>query len=495
MSDKEKNVASSNEEKIEASLNKTEEYNEEQLHDELERLADTFRTELQKAKEQGAELTEEQIEAIEEKAIGNGISKDELCECCGERKKDTSISENYPYCSECRELMKKYPISVASIVIAVVVIFIAMVSAANFVTDFSGYNKARLAKDADSENKKFSAVEYYDEAISFFNEKEIVPKKLLKDSAYNVFSTLPKGVASLKDTSDRLDKALSDFEAKLPIYAGFKDLRDTALTMYKSFNAFYALLEEVDFDSFDTESREQVTDLYNKIGALVNKEDTIKNMDGSGNVTITYDKASILFAQFMFSYSYGQYDLAYDALTALNEIAPEYVAMYGYELAIIEIQYGNYKKATTLADTILLNNAEDSSAYIIYAYNNRMKGKLDKAISYAEKGIALEEKNPDLYRQKAIALMLKGDYQSAIGVLDTALSYEKYNVLYYTYLVAATELGDERALEKINNEIKTLEGETPARVQEYLDGKLTVEELFMEGTGDVEWHIYTFLQE
>ena len=48
-----------------------------------------------------------------------------------------------------------------------------------FITDFDGYNSARLAKEADSENKRFSAVEYYDKAIAFFDEKEIVPKKLL----------------------------------------------------------------------------------------------------------------------------------------------------------------------------------------------------------------------------------------------------------------------------------------------------------------------------
>ena len=41
-------------EELEAALDKTEEYAEEELHDELEKLAATFRNELNKAKEQGA---------------------------------------------------------------------------------------------------------------------------------------------------------------------------------------------------------------------------------------------------------------------------------------------------------------------------------------------------------------------------------------------------------------------------------------------------------
>ena len=110
-------------EELEAALDKTEEYAEEELHDELEKLAATFRNELNKAKEQGAVKIGE-VAVVDEH--NNVIPKEELCECCGERRKDTTVSANYQYCSECRERMKRYPISLVSVFIAVVVTVIAI---------------------------------------------------------------------------------------------------------------------------------------------------------------------------------------------------------------------------------------------------------------------------------------------------------------------------------------------------------------------------------
>ena len=60
-----------------------------------------------------------------------------------------------------------------SVVIAVVMIVIAVTGVSSFLTDFTGYNSAYLAKKAESENQKKSAVEYYDSAISYFDEKDI----------------------------------------------------------------------------------------------------------------------------------------------------------------------------------------------------------------------------------------------------------------------------------------------------------------------------------
>ena len=91
-------------EELEATLDKTEEYAEDELHDELEKLAETFRNELNKAKEQGAVKIGE-VAVVDEN--NNVIPKEELCECCGERRKDLSVSANYQYCSECRERMKR----------------------------------------------------------------------------------------------------------------------------------------------------------------------------------------------------------------------------------------------------------------------------------------------------------------------------------------------------------------------------------------------------
>jgi hypothetical protein len=82
--------------------------------------------------------------------------------------------------------------------------------------------------------------------------------------------------------------------------------------------------------------------------------------------------------------------------------------------------------------------------------------------------------------------MLKKDFEGAVKELETGLSYGEYGVIYYTYLVALTELNDTAKLEKVNEILKNSGLDTPERVQQYLDGALTCKQLFMEGTGDIE---------
>lgn len=471
-----------NEEALESSLDKSDNYEQETLNDELEKLAETFRTELKKAKEQG-EVKVSENEVVDEN--DNVIPKEELCECCGERRKDTSVSQNYAYCSECRELMKRYPLNFSSVVVALAIILVAVFGVAGFVSDFSGYNSAKIANDADRENKKFSAVEYYVDACSFFEEKELVPKKLYRDSAENIFSTLPEGVASFNQVSEIIDLALSDFEAKLPIYNGYENLRDKSLTMYNTFNAFYAILNNIEYQNLSVDDKDTILKVYKETGDLIGKELTIKSMTGE-DITVVYDEAAVLFSQFMFAYSYEEFDKAYDCLKKLNELYPEHISMFGYELAILEIQSGNFKEANSLADKLIVNNAEDSSPYGIYTYSYRMKGNYKKSLEYAEKGFEINKEDSDLYRQKAITLLLQGEAKEAQKVIEEGSSLGEYAVMYYTYLIIANEAGDTDKVAEIQEILDDAQVETPEKVQKYLDGKLSYKKLFTEGTGDIQ---------
>jgi len=471
-----------NEEALESSLDKSDNYEQETLNDELEKLAETFRTELKKAKEQG-EVKVSENEVVDEN--DNVIPKEELCECCGERRKDTSVSQNYAYCSECRELMKRYPLNFSSVVVALAIILVAVFGVAGFVSDFSGYNSAKIANDADRENKKFSAVEYYVDACSFFEEKELVPKKLYRDSAENIFSTLPEGVASFNQVAEIIDLALSDFEAKLPIYNGYENLRDKSLTMYNTFNAFYAILNNIEYQNLSVDDKDTILKVYKETGDLIGKELTIKSMTGE-DITVVYDEAAVLFSQFMFAYSYEEFDKAYDCLKKLNELYPEHISMFGYELAILEIQSGNFKEANSLADKLIVNNAEDSSPYGIYTYSYRMKGNYKKSLEYAEKGLEINKEDSDLYRQKAITLLLQGEAKEAQKVIEEGSALGEYAVMYYTYLIIANEAGDTDKVTEIQKILDDAQVETPEKVQKYLDGKLSYKKLFTEGTGDIQ---------
>ncbi len=480
--EKEMNSSNENEESLEASLDKTEDYEQNQLNDELEKLAETFRVELKKAKESG-EIKVSDNEVVDEN--DNAIPEEELCECCGERRKDKTISESYEYCEVCRERMKRYPINFASVIIAISVILVSVLGVTGFISDFSGYNLAKSARDCDKKSEISTAISFYDSSIAFFEDKDIVPKALYKDSAVDVFAVLPQGVVSFYDVSQRVEKALSDFEAKLPIYNGYEELRNKALIMYDTYYAFYTILRNDEYADFDPENKEMINDIYAEVGKLNGQEYTIESMSGEKE-KVTYDETMILFSQYMFLSAYGDYNQAYECIKQIREKYPEYIQMYGYDLATIEIQYGNYKTAIELADALKANNAEDSSPYILYAYKERMAGEHEKAIEFVNQGLKVDAEATELYRQKAIALLLMGKKDEALKEIKTAFECEQYGVLYFTYLVIATEAGAEEQVEEITKIIEESGLETPEKIQKYLDGKLSYKKLFTEGTGDIE---------
>ena len=468
------------EEKIEAELDKSEDYEQQRLNEELEKLAETFRAEMKKAKEENKNVFDE-LEAEEK----SGIPKEELCECCGKRKKDTSVSENYPYCTECREGMKKYPFNISSLVTAIAIVVVAVFGVLGFVTDFNGYNLARAAKEADRNNEKYTAVENYVAACTIFEEKAVVPKLLYRESAENIFATLPEGVKSFYQITEIIDSSMSPVEAKLPIFKGYIDLRNRAATMYSTFNSFYGIYNNMEYAGLTPEDKENVLKLYNEIAALKDKELTIEDVNGD-ELTVIHDEAAVLFSQFMFAYSFGQHELAYESLKELDEKYPELISMYGYELAVLDIQSGNFKSANSLAKRVMEVNKEDSSAYDIYVYSYRMKGDYDKSIAFADLGLEVDPANSDLYRQKAITLLLKGEKKEALAVIEEGLALGDYPIMQCICLIIANENGDTKKVEEMKSKLDEYKIELPEKVQKYLAGELSYKKLFTEGTGDIE---------
>ena len=74
---------------------------EDALVQELEGIRDLLQQELDKAGEEP--LIQALDETQEEPQEDEAIPEEELCTCCGERRRDTSFGEDYPYCTECRE--------------------------------------------------------------------------------------------------------------------------------------------------------------------------------------------------------------------------------------------------------------------------------------------------------------------------------------------------------------------------------------------------------
>lgn len=474
------------EDNFSSAIDKSQEYSDKALDDELEKLAETFRQELKKAQA----MTEEEL-------IKNGIiiqqyeddegviPEEELCKCCGEQRRDKKYGESYEYCKNCREAMRRYPLSIPGIVTLAAMVFVAVVSIFSFAADFNIYNTVRQGDKYLSENKKYSALTSYDTAISSFETLEIAPEKLYLKTAEIVYDTMPESIYSLEDVSYRIESALSDFELGLPIYAGYKALNKEVLTMQSTFYEFYNIMNSEEFADYDIKNDEQYEELMTQIGSLIDKEVSVTYNDKSTEM-VPANEAMVRFCQYMLAYSAYKYEDSYQYMNVVYELAPSQLWLYAYELGIVELQKGNIEKAGLFAEVLYNSNKELQDGYVLFSSIERMKGNSKKAVEWADKGIKELSENAELYRMKAMALATNGDYEEAKKAVDKGLEIQQYSYMYMVALVIENELGNEERVEEIKDTMEESELEISERTKNYLKGKITAKEMFTEGTGDVE---------
>ena len=93
------------------------------LKQELEGIRDLLQQELDHAGDEP--LIQALDEVQEEEPEDEEIPEDELCKCCGERRRDTSFGEDYPYCSECRDVMKASGLRVPAVLMLLLTFILA----------------------------------------------------------------------------------------------------------------------------------------------------------------------------------------------------------------------------------------------------------------------------------------------------------------------------------------------------------------------------------
>jgi tetratricopeptide (TPR) repeat protein len=309
---------------------------------------------------------------------------------------------------------------------------------------------------------------------------------LYLESAEIIFKTMPQGTASMSQVSNRIAEALSGNSSKLPIYNKSLALRNESLMLYGVMESFYGIVNKPEYANYTADNTEIYNAVMAEVEALVGTELSIKSIDGESTETVVVSEGMVRFCQYMFAYTSERFDEAYEYLEKVYELEPDYVWLYGYELAIVNIKNGDFEKAEEFAKIILDNNKEKSDGYCVYSSIARMKGDTKKAIEWVDTGLKYCPQDSELLRVKAMALVVEGDLEEAKTVIDNALNYSEYGILYYTAIVVENELGN---TETVNNMIVLLENnglELSDKLNNYLSGKITAKQMFTEGSGEVE---------
>ncbi len=452
-----------------------------ELNEELERLAETFRQELKKAQE----LSDEEFEEVYADELGI-ITEDELCACCGERRRDKSFGEHYEYCAECRANMKRYPLNIQGIIMAIVVLGLSVFSVITFASDFKCYDYGYRAEKNRAEKKLTTAITNYDYCVSEFKAKDINAQRMYLRCAETVFKTMDNGVNSMAFVSQLFEDCISDKQANNLLYASPIALYEENKLLIATMQEFYTIIENEEYAEYEPENEEMYEKIMADIEAIVEKEVSVVSLDGKQTKMVKASEPMVRFCQYMFAYSSGEYEESLAYMRLVRELAPDYYWLYGYELGMAELQNGNPEDARSLAKEMMYQNSENPDAYALHSAVDRLTGKYDNAINWADKGLKCVENDPELYRYKALAYVAKGEYDKAKEAIDGALGVQEYALGYMTAIVIENELGNKETVDDYKAVLEEEKIEYTDKMEDYFKGKITAKQMFTEGTGDVE---------
>ena len=317
-------------------------------------------------------------------------------------------------------------------------------------------------------------------------EGDIVAKKAYLQSADIIFKTMNNGSDSMKDISERIDKALSDVEKKLPVNNSYIETQTKCKVLSSTMQHFYDIIQDEKYASYTPENKEMYTQIMTEIGSLIDKELSISATDGKTIQMVKADMGMVRFCQYMFAYTSEEYDDAMEYMRMVQKLRPSYYWLYGYELGMAELQSGKPSQARALAENMLEQNIENGDAYALHSAIDRLAGNQEKAIEWADKGIALIPENAELYRYKAMSLCVMGDYEKAKTEIDKAIEIQEYPLAYMVSIIIETELGNNDTARTYQKTLEMQGVSLTDKMNKYLKGEITAEKLFTEGTGDVE---------
>lgn len=474
---------------------------DDELKNELEELARTFQQELDKAKAQelegsdegdeGGELIQEleDIETVNQAEENEEIPQEELCECCGERRKGTKKNPDSNYCYDCEKALRHYPFELINVIMPLLVIVFCLYGCYVFSNNSAIYTASAQADAYSEQNKLYTALSAYDMAVEKMKSEKVNGEMLYKryfDCAYKsgMFMQLELDGDVFKSWELKLPHLKSVYKAQLETL----EVESTQSAVQEIFSSY---------DSIDDPKDLPYDEIIKKIEALIDQPaKTLPLIDGETEEEIVttpvynikaqkYSRPMILYFEFYVSVICEK-DLSVQAeiLERLRKEYPEKTWIYGSVLGDIYNKQG--KDVKELCNYMKKLNAEDSSADVIEATSLRIKGDYDGAIKICDKFIDKEDTYMgEFLRQKAICYLLKGDSEAAFKFASDAYSSSSNPLSADLLMLCSIIVSDTETYDELAALYKDSELDIQQEVLDYKDGKITVEQIFTKGDFDI----------
>ncbi len=445
-----------------------------------------------------------------------------LCSVCQKHPRE----EGSYYCSECRTKMMKTKIkgrSIFAAVMCVLVSLVAMLLLGANATPMVDLLEADTLLNQGYFNAALNKVSTASESMSTLNESDSV-SKLSKALGNQTIFTL--GYGEYTSTAKIYGEGYTE------VYAGQYVSEVVTEKTAKSDLRLFGLRKYIDEYNYLVTTQEKASDLlyeYSNAAAedvpyddLIKKLEDLRGTEGIADQYISYYECYVAMIA-----EKGQ-DVQISYLLKMEKEYPEGLLVYGPILADCYYLSGNYDKVIEYADRMIAKNRNYSSAYeqklsallakgdtkgaeevcdaldeaenqagvasgdyTTYSLRANLywyTGRYDDAIKVCEDGIAASGGDVDIYRNEAIAYMLKGDYEKAseCGKLSYqfAMNYGSLTLdIINTAALAAGLAKDTETYKTLEDYLKNYNMNVSSAVTDCLAGKKTVKDIFITDGG------------
>lgn len=444
------------------------------LYKELEEIRDMFQEAIDSASQQETDGVGELIQELEEFTEEEPEEKEPLpiCECCNENEVSTLHGEGYPYCEDCRELMKHYPLRISGVlaIIAMVVVFglAAYLSSGSLEKALTVLEARSLAADG----KMLSAVQTLYSFASDENNDSSTAVEILVDGF------LRTGYVS--NAKDVIEKQFTPQELEKAGNRKYKQLVEFVDNFVATRTAVEGLVEAA-FSGADFDADELIAKLEAEKEKFIDEEKGIKY----NAPLIDYYKYEVL------RLAKAEPSKQFEVLKAIEDSDEDKLAQWIYLAAMCEVsaKMGDKQLAEEYSEKMKKANSEDMKAYTNLALYYRfleapdadaMIALCDEAAKNAPQG------DTSYYPTLATAYLIKGEGALA---LDTMTQYMNNN--YYTvpncnlYALCAAYCGNEDVYKNMEATLENAGFEMSDLVVKYKKGKISVEKVIADMRGDI----------
>lgn len=456
----------------------TEDYEDDEeensLEKELEEIRDMMQQELDKAyASSDDEIVIQELEDIQYEDGDEEEINVPLCECCEEKPR----GENSPFCDECLNLMKKYPLRKSGVFMTLLMIVFFGVS---LYLSYPYMTDSLTVADASANFNSGYTMSALQSYYTYFNggkTGEAISKK--------AFNEILEGYTKTgyhNDAATLIRTYYDEDDLSKPWNKKYAQIVDAATVLTETYQAVSQVTTAVlSGDDFD----------YEKVMAdLEALKEVNPTEEGTSQTTTKYNEVFIEYYKYIvMSVSEKPLEQQLEQLKKIDAIGEGQEWVYLSNYCAVAAKLSDEEAVNYSYNRLLELNRQDMNAYIAKANYYRFLDKpdADKMIEVCNAAAEVAYTTDTAYKHSlAIAYLLKGEGALALEEIKSLFDAGTYTVQNCNlYAICGIYTGDKDIYKEMKSLLASYGYEISDLATEYKNGKITLEEALKDEGGEI----------